>query len=163
VSLMLSASADEDARLVRCLRAIQKSVCHGRSFHHARRCQMAGCHFPTGHRSGRRHRLSDGSFRSRSLRHHAAAAAFPAAQPFDEPGHWRAWFDTEANKLGSETKPRCWQLKHCTKMTGRGLLTASRIASQPCAVSLPSAMASSRPCALSTRKSSGAQMTRFRL
>jgi hypothetical protein len=27
----------------------------------------------------------------------------------------------------SDTKPRCWQLKHCTKMTGRGLFATLRV------------------------------------
>jgi hypothetical protein len=60
----------------------------------------------------------------------------------------------------SEIKPRCWHLKHCTKMMGRGLFIALRITSQPCAVSLPSAMASSLPCPPSTQKYSAASSSR---
>jgi hypothetical protein len=35
----------------------------------------------------------------RSLRHHATAAAFPAAQAFDELGHWGARLNPEANEI----------------------------------------------------------------
>jgi hypothetical protein len=45
-------------------------------------------------------RLRSGdAFRSCSLRHDAATAAFPAAQSFDELGNWSAGFYSEANKL----------------------------------------------------------------
>jgi len=37
--------------------------------------------------------------RSCSLRHHAATAAFPTPQAFDELGHWGARFDSEANEI----------------------------------------------------------------
>jgi hypothetical protein len=39
------------------------------------------------------------SSRNCSLRHDAAAAAFPAAQAFDELGHWGARLDPKANEI----------------------------------------------------------------
>ena len=47
---------------------------------------------------GQRLRSGD-AFRRCSLRHDAAAAAFPAAQSFDELGHWAARLDPKANEV----------------------------------------------------------------
>jgi hypothetical protein len=60
------------------------------------------------------------SSRNCPLRHDAAAAAFPAAQAFDELGHWGARLDPKANEitLGDDAAVLTG---HCTTITQCGL------------------------------------------